>query len=87
MLQRVIADEKSTVDDVLIKHTFKDAVLILNEIWKDLSQSVLESVWKKLMQLDDNQYDEEERRFNATVSGAWIRRMFVLSSFAWMIGA
>lgn len=60
LLQRVVAEAESTIDDVLKKQTFKDAILILNEIWNDLSQSVLKNAWKKLMQWDDNQYDKED---------------------------
>lgn len=60
LLMNVIAQEDVSVHDALQNHSVKDAILLMKSAWDDLPTSIIEKSWSKLLNWDDNEYDEED---------------------------
>lgn len=63
LLCKVISELNSfdgTIVDLLKKHTIKDAIVLLNKAWNEVSTSVLSMSWKNVLHYDDDEYEEED---------------------------
>lgn len=52
--------EGVSIVEMLKKHTLKDAIILLNEAWKNLPESIIANAWKPLFNWKDNDFDEED---------------------------
>lgn len=59
-LTKIVAEENVSIHDILQKHTIRDAVMLLKSAWDDLPRSVLQKSWSKILNWDENQFDEED---------------------------
>lgn len=63
LLCKVISQQNEshkTIVDILKKHTIKDAIVLFKKAWDEISMSILKISWKKMLQYDDEDYDEED---------------------------
>lgn len=60
LLSRVVGNETDSIHDLLKQHALSDAILLLDLAWKDLPESILQNSWFRLLNWDDNQYDEDD---------------------------
>lgn len=60
LISNIIAQEGVSVHDALQNHDLKNAVLLLKAAWDVLPASIIEKSWKKILNWDDNEYDDED---------------------------
>lgn len=60
LLAGIVAQEEISVHDMLKNHSLRDAILLLKLAWDELPQSVLQKSWSKLLNWDDEEYDDED---------------------------
>lgn len=60
LLAGIVAQEEISVHDMLKNHSLRDAILLLKLAWNELPQSVLQKSWLKLLNWDDEEYDDQD---------------------------
>lgn len=60
LLSNVVAQDNVSVHDSLKNHSIRDAILLLKVAWDELSTTVLQKAWSKILNWDDKDYDDED---------------------------
>lgn len=60
LMHKIIAEKEIPLDVSLKSHSIKDAIILLNAVWLNLSESILKNAWAKLLKWGDDQFDEED---------------------------
>lgn len=60
LLSKIVANDNQSVADLLMSHNIKDAIILLNEAWNSLPDSVLKTAWKPLLNWRDDDFDDED---------------------------
>lgn len=60
LLSKLVANEDLAINDFLNGHNVREAILILKLVWDELPQSVLEKSWSKILNWDENEFDDED---------------------------
>lgn len=60
LANKILAHENVEIDEILKKHTIKDAVILLNIAWNELSDVVLVDSWKPILEWRDNDFGEDD---------------------------
>lgn len=60
LLSKVVANDNQSVAELLKSHNIKDTIIFLNEAWNSVSDSVLKTAWKPLLNWRDNDFDDED---------------------------
>lgn len=60
LLVTKIVSSNDDIHDLLKQHNIRDAILMLDLAWKDLSQQILKTSWSRISNWDEDQYDDED---------------------------
>ena len=59
LLSQLIGDG-GDIDELLKRHSIRDAIILLKQAWDEITQAVLKKSWSKLLNWDSGDYDSDD---------------------------